>query len=281
MSQNENIAKLFYFIPARCIFCKYILHREKNLLAFGELPVVSRPLVRKVIIGEEPMISKLLLVGQLSEETRDIQHNLNRNKLYSVERVDDAKTAVTKMKNGVVHMIMFNMDVFNTDKIKSVNFVRREAYDVPVMMLAKAISKEALDYAQSLTKLIVLEKPFETKEFFGIASKLTSGRDVPQRFHRRFYTKQDARIETLGTANQFEATMLNLSKGGAYLELKNSTDLRGLVKMSIPLGDLNKTYEVNAKVVWNNPQGQWGRGPGVGLQFIQAKDIYRNLLNNL
>ncbi len=227
------------------------------------------------------MISKLLLVGQLSEESRDIQHNLNRNKLYSVERVDDVKTAVQKMKSGIVHMVMFNLDIFNADKMNAVNYVRREAYDVPVMMLAKAISKEALDYAQTLTKFIVLEKPFETKEFFGIASKLTSGRDVPQRFHRRFYTKQEARIETLGTASQVEATMLNLSKGGAYLELKDKTDIRGLVKMSIPLGDLNKTYEVNAKIVWNSPQGMWGRGPGVGLQFIQAKDIYRNLLNNL
>lgn len=227
------------------------------------------------------MISKILLVSQLSEESRDLQHTLNRNKLYSVERVDDVRSAVHKMKSGIVHMVIFNNELFNKEKLISANFVRKEAYEVPIMMLAKAISQDALEYAKSLTKLVVLEKPYEVKDLYGITSKLTAGADVSQRIHRRFYTKQIAKIETIGGAMAHDATMLNLSKGGAYLELKNKIDLRGLVKMSIPLGDLSKTYEVNAKVVWNNLDGMWGQGPGVGLQFIQAKDVYRNLLNNL
>ena len=234
--------------------------------------------------GLNSMVSKVLLVGPMNEESRELQHNLNRNKLYSVERVDDSRTAVQKMKSNIIHLVMFNMDVFNEDKLQTPLLLRRETYEVPVLMLAKAISPQALEYAQSLTKMVVLEKPYEIKDLYGITSKLTGGREVPQRFHRRFYTKQTAHVETLGDARLHNATMLNLSKGGAYLELKDAPttfDLRGIVKMCVPLGDLNKKYEVNAKVVWSSPNGMWGTGHGLGLQFIQAKDVYRNLLNNL
>lgn len=227
------------------------------------------------------MVSKILLVGSLSEEIRDIQQTLNKNKLYSVERVEDIRGAIHKMKNGIVHLALINHELLNKNRLSTTQLIRKEAYDVPIIMLARAISREALEESQRLSKVVVLEKPCESKELYGVTSKLISGEIVSQKIHRRFYTNQNTQIIHMGGVSEVSATMLNLSKGGAYVETSANIHLNGLVKMSVSLEDLSKTYEVNAKVVWSTPQGRWGQGQGVGLQFIHAKDIYRNLLSNL
>lgn len=228
------------------------------------------------------MSSKILLVGSNAEATREIRNLLTLNKLYKVIQAADGHEAIRKLSQDKMNLIMCEMDVLTEEKMNVVKNFRGLGYGFPTLMLAKAIAPKAIDLLKLYPKTVILEKPFEHKHFFGVISKLLEGREVPQQSHKRFYTNQETVVEQIGKNQKYEGAMLNLSKGGAYLEIADANaDVRGIIKMKVSLNEMDKQYEVNARVVWNSKNSLWGKGQGVGVEFIQAKDVYRNLLNNL
>lgn len=231
---------------------------------------------------EQNMSSKILLIGSNAEATREIRNLLTLNKLYKVVQAADAHEAVRKMSQDKFNLIMSDMDVLTEEKMNSVRNFRGLGYTSPILMLARAVAPKAVELLKLFPKTVILEKPFEHKHFFGVTAKLLEGREVPQQSHKRFYTNQETTVEQIGKNKKYECSMLNLSKGGAYLEIADaSADVRGIIKMKVSLNEMDKQYEVNARVVWNSKNSLWGKGQGVGVEFIQAKDVYRNLLNNL
>lgn len=228
------------------------------------------------------MNSKILLVGNQADATREIKKLLALNKLYKVVQATDAQEAVRKMSQDKMNLVMFDTEVLTVDKMNFTKAIRSLGYDAPVVMLAKAVAPKARELLSIFKKTVILEKPLEHKLFYGVTSKLLEGKDVPQQYFKRFYTNQETTVEQLGRNLKYDCSMLNLSKGGAYLEIPDeNADVRGIIKMKIRLHEMDKQYEVNARVVWNSKSSIWGKGQGVGVEFIQAKDVYRNLLNNL
>lgn len=228
------------------------------------------------------MSSKILLIGSNAEATREIRNLLTLNKLYKVIQAADPYEAIRKMSQDKMNLIMCDMDVLTEEKMQVVKSFRGLGHRAPFLMLSRAIAPRALDLLKTFQRTVILEKPFEHKHFFGVVSKLLEGKDVPHQSHKRFYTNQNTVVEQLGKNNSYECSMLNLSKGGAYLEIADtSAEVKGIIKMKVSLNEMDKQYEVNARVVWNSKNSIWGKGQGVGVEFIQAKDIYRNLLNNL
>ncbi|MES2770194.1 MAG: response regulator [Bdellovibrionota bacterium] len=228
------------------------------------------------------MSSKILLVGSDAEATREVRNLLTLNKLYKVIQAADGHEAVRKLSQDKMNLIMCDMDILTEEKMNVVKNFRGLGYGCPVIMLSRAIAPKAHELLKTFPKSVIMEKPFEHKHFFGVISKLLEGREVPQQSHKRFYTNQETVVEQIGKNKQYECSMLNLSKGGAYLEIADAAaDVRGIVKMKVSLNEVDKQYEVNARVVWNSKSSIWGKGQGVGVEFIQAKDVYRNLLNNL
>lgn len=228
------------------------------------------------------MNSKILLVGNHAESTREIKRLLTLNKLYKVIQATDAHEAVRKLSQDKMNLVMFDTEVLTVDKMNFTKALRSLGYGSPVLMLAKAVAPKARELLKIFTKTVILEKPLEHKLFFGVTSKMLEGKEVPQQYYKRFYTNQETTVEQIGKNQKFECSMLNLSKGGAYLEIADeNADVRGIIKMKVSLSEMDKQYEVNARVVWNSKSSIWGKGQGVGVEFIQAKDVYRNLLNNL
>jgi CheY-like chemotaxis protein/Tfp pilus assembly protein PilZ len=228
------------------------------------------------------MSSKILLVGNHAESTREIKRLLMQDKMCRVIQATDAHEAVRKLSQDKINLVLYDTEILTVDKMNFTKALRSLGYTSPVLMMAKAVVPKARELLKVFNKTVILEKPLEHKLFYGVTSKLLEGKDVPQQYYKRFYTNQETTVEQIGKNQKFECSMLNLSKGGAYLELADEhADVRGIVKLKVSLNEMDKKYEVNARVVWNSKGTIWGKGQGVGVEFIQAKDVYRNLLNNL
>ena len=228
------------------------------------------------------MSSKILLVGSNAESAKTIKNLLALNKLYKISHTETTHEAVRKLSQEKKNLVMFDTEVLNEERMGFIRALRGLGYSVPIMMMARAVSPKARDLLKLYTNAIILEKPFEHKHFFGVTNKMLEGKEVSQQTYKRFYTNQNATIEQIGNSEKYTSSMLNLSKGGAYLEVPDAqANLSGIIKLKVNLNEVEKQYEVNARVVWSSRDSQWGKGQGIGVEFIQAKDIYRNLLNNL
>ncbi len=229
------------------------------------------------------MNPKILLVGTSAEGSEEIKNLLSLNNQYTVTLVTSINGAVAKLARDTYGLVIFDHEILTMDKFLVAKKIRGLGYSLPILLLAKGVVNQVRDNIKTVAKSVILEKPLEHKHFYGVTSKLLAGREVPHQTHKRFYTNQVTVVEQMGKNMKFEGAMLNLSKGGAYLELadKGAASLSGIIKMKVSLNEMDKHYEVNARVVWNSKGSIWGKGSGVGVEFIQAKDVYRNLLNNL
>ncbi|MCC6277638.1 MAG: PilZ domain-containing protein [Oligoflexia bacterium] len=225
---------------------------------------------------------RFLLVSRKTDDAFRIKTEVERNKLYKVELEESASGAIEKIKEGDVHCLVFNFESFKTTKMPLVKSLREAGYTFPIIVFAEYVQKESLLEMAKLTKAVVIERPFEPKDVWGICEKLVQGYDVPQRVHRRFYTNQTAVFEKVVSGELVQGRIYNLSKGGAYIEVtEGKVGLGDLVKVEIHLDKVSRSYNVDAQVVWTSQKGGWLGKPAAGVRFITAGDVYRNLLEKL
>jgi CheY-like chemotaxis protein len=223
-----------------------------------------------------------LLVSTRSVDALKISQEITRNKWYRVTMVDSALEATSSIAKGEIDCLVFNFENFDLNKIKLVTHVRELGGKFPIIIFATTIQKEVFELIQKVEKVVVVEKPFEPKDVWGICEKFVQGRKVLQRHFRRFFTDQSAYIEKTGSGETLEANIYNLSRGGAYIELTSGRANPGeLLNLTINLDKVSKAYRVDAVVVWTSPRGFLHGNPAIGVQFMKANDVYRNLLDKL
>jgi hypothetical protein len=91
---------------------------------------------------------------------------------------------------------------------------------------------------------------------------------------RRFETREKAAIEIYGKSGVIYADLKNLSKTGACIEcrIEGLPLIKGdLIRMTVTLEQLRKSYLINAEVIWAN-------GPISGLTFLQPKKLVEKLV---
>lgn len=228
---------------------------------------------------------RVLLIGKRNEEVVGIKHMLAKNTGYDVELVSVAQKAVQRLTSQTVDLCVFNFDLFTRDKIKLATDLRSLGYEFPVLVLSRIIATDAYEAIRNMHHTILLEKPFEHKDLWGLSDKLISGRSVAQRTHRRFYTNQKAAIATFdGGTSAANGKLFNLSRGGAYLEFgEGSSQVKqgDMLQLNVQLNEVYRQYNVSARVVWTTTEGLWGTGRGIGVEFVKAKDVYRDLLHKI
>lgn len=225
---------------------------------------------------------QILLIGKRNEEIVALKQQLSRNTGYEVELASLAQRAIQRITTGRIDLCVFNFELFTKDKIKMATDLRTLGYEFPVLVLSRIIAMDAYEAIQNMHHTILLEKPFEHKDLTGICDKMISNLPVSQRHHRRFYTNQFASVAPFKGGAAIDAKLYNLSRGGAYIETPKDTVKTGdVVQLNIQLQEVYRKYNVNAKVIWTKKDGLWGTGPGVGVEFIKAKDVYRDLLHKI
>lgn len=91
---------------------------------------------------------------------------------------------------------------------------------------------------------------------------------------QRFQTKEIARIQVYGRIDNLTAKVSDVSATGAKLEIVSGDYLpqRGdLLHFKIELSDIQKSYEINGEVKWNN-------GLGFGVCFIKKSELVQKMM---
>lgn len=226
---------------------------------------------------------KFLLVSKKSADSVRITQEIEKNKRYRVTGVESAVEATSAISKGGIDCLVFNFETFSLSKTKLVTDARNLGNKFPIIIFAALVQKEALEHVKKLGNVVIIEKPFESKDVWGICEKFVQGRKVNQRIFRRFFTDQSAAVEKTGSGETMNVNIYNLSVGGAYVELPSGGNIAAgdIINMTIHLDKVSREYKVDALVVWASPSGFWKGNPAAGLRFMKTNDVYRNLLDKL
>jgi Tfp pilus assembly protein PilZ len=171
-------------------------------------------------------------------------------------------------------LVVVNVLNYTKEIRASVLSIRAAGYTGPVLVISKVESQEAIKELQNMTNTVFLEKPFEVRDLQGIVRKFLNDSNVYQRIHRRYNTVMSADVEWIDSRPNTSSTLFNLSKGGAYIELAENSQVKkgDQLKVYITLDEIQKSYAMQAKVVWCSSEGMNG-GCGVGLEFLGRADL--------
>ncbi|MCB0393832.1 MAG: PilZ domain-containing protein [Bdellovibrionales bacterium] len=224
---------------------------------------------------------RVLMIGKRNGETISIRNSLDREDRYQVEIATTAKTAIQRITTQKMNLVLFNLDTFTKDKIRLASDLRELGYGFPVLVLSQIVAPDTFDQVSRMYQTVLLEKPFEDRDLVGLADKLVLGRPVQQRVYRRFYTNQTTNVSFV-TGDESKAKIYNLSRGGAYFEAPGLEVEKGdIIKVSVPLREVHRLYNLDARVVWKTKKGMWSGQPGAGIEFLSGSDVYRGLLKRL
>lgn len=180
-----------------------------------------------------------------------------------------------------IQLFIYDTGEFNEEEAQFLREIRNLGYIYPILVLAKNVD-EVMEASEKF-KAHFLEKPFEFKALRGVTRKLMTQRTINQQRFRRFKTHQNAKVETYLTAESLDSKMFNLSMGGAYVEFagKPTIGVGDIIRIQVPLQDLERRHQMNAKVVWTTRKGSYSGGFGVGVRFVKDKDVYRQLMDKV
>lgn len=230
-------------------------------------------------------MARVLLVTKGDKNGLNLKASLEAIPFYSVEMVNNSAAAIRKIKDHEDwDMLVLHLETFSQKNADMIASFRTLGFEKPLIVASPLVAANMYSAIEHQEKAVILELPFEEKDLLGITSKLLTGKKVPQRIHRRFYTNQVGTVESFEDGKTNDAVLFNLSKGGAQLFLSATTGFKkgDLVRLNVPLDKLNKVHQINGKVVWIKDTSQNGNvAAAVGVEFVSTNEVYRHLLMNM
>jgi response regulator RpfG family c-di-GMP phosphodiesterase len=229
------------------------------------------------------MKKQVLLVSRLNDESNVIKKDFLKTNQFYVEQASTSTQAIERISSQKVDLIVLNMDTFTPKRIKLATDLKNLGYNFPLLLLAKTVLPESLKSLGNLPSAALLEKPYEVRDLAGISEKLLEGRQCKQRIFRRYMTDEVAHLEIFNkTGENIPSRVRNLSKGGAFLEYTGMPiNVGDILRVAIDLKEVDKSYDLNGRVVWSTTVSPWGSDPGIGIEFIPSKYVYSNLLRKM
>jgi len=217
------------------------------------------------------MRNRILLISRASEETHNLKYELRRQDHFSVNVASTPDHALRSLMNEQVNLVVFNTEAFTRKKMQITYDLREIGRKVPVLVLAESVLPDVLLSLRNAQGTVLLEKPYEPKDLFGLSEKLMGGEGCSQRIYRRYFTNQEGEfykphVRDLGV----QMKVRNLSQGGAFIEFEERINLRtgDVLNLNIRLVEVRKSYKMPAKVVWVSASSPMGR-TGCGVQFVR------------
>ncbi len=216
-------------------------------------------------------MTKIFLVSQTEEE-----NHLLKRKVEPLMRGGEALAFVgvrpqllPQSVDKDVSIVVLNSNIFNEVFHQAIVETRKIGYRGPILVLSKADSLEARTILRSLENVFFLEKPYQIRDLIGLMRKVLFEDKIAKRIHKRFATEQEAKVSFSGKSGLTHSTMLNLSKGGAFVLIPEVVEVKigDQMTVTVTLDDVNKTYVMPCKAVWISPEMQPGE-TGVGVEFV-------------
>jgi Tfp pilus assembly protein PilZ len=178
------------------------------------------------------------------------------------------------LRERPTHLLILQTGAPMAKDIQYVQTIRQHGYQYPILLITETLGNLEFDVFSEKYKAFFLEKPFELNALKGLTRKLMVNKSIAQQVYRRYRTAQTATLESLMTSERHESKMYNLSVGGAYFELNKKPDLRvgDIMRVKIPLLDVNRKHYINGRVIWTTHRGHASGGWGIGVRFMKSND---------
>lgn len=227
-------------------------------------------------------MQKILLHSSSANDAYLIKSFLEKRLPYSIEVSHSSKTTESIITNQSIQLVIYDTTLFTGIDLQFLKDIRNIGYSYPFLVLGTT-EKEILAGATK-NRMHFLDKPYEFKALRGLTRKLMVQRSIHQQIHRRYRTQIKAKMETFINGESFETYLFNLSKGGAYCEFAGASNILGigdLVRLKVNLEDVQRDYNLTARVVWTTRKGSYSGGHGAGLRFVKNNEVYRHLLEKV
>lgn len=152
-----------------------------------------------------------------------------------------------------------------------------------IVFLCAQISAALMQMSTLFLKARMLKTPvggfFLYRTIFDLSQEYKEGQ---QQIHPRYLTDQSIEIQSDLFPEKLKAKMKNLSLGGIYIETDGETVklAKGhFLQVTVFLGQPQKQYHFDAKIVWSSPRELGGMGYGVA--FVNKEEVYNNMLKNI
>ncbi len=173
------------------------------------------------------------------------------------------------------------------DQMLQPYFVEKIKKDIPrflpVIILCPQISQLLMQLSFSHSKLRFYKTPVNPYAIYRALLDLTKVyKEGERQIHPRYQTEQAVEITSDFVEGRMPAIMRNLSLTGAYFETESNSlnsQPEDLVKINIYLGESEKQYIFDVKIVWLKKQENGSLGFGVS--FVNKEEVYNSLLKNL
>ncbi len=181
-----------------------------------------------------------------------------------------------RLPEGYYRYILIDQMLFSLENMSELMAFRKRNEEVPLLFLVDKVESANFDFVRRLGNALMLQNPLDRQELITLTLKMLSHDRVFHRFHKRFSVDLTTNLENFGDGKKSKAYLKNLSQGGAFAVADRTFRTGDVVFLNITLDQINKHHRMNAKVVWT---GRNDSGDScVGLRFVSAEEVYRNLL---
>lgn len=228
------------------------------------------------------MVHQALLISYLEGEVAQLRsHLIETRPGLTVNTALNMRQGFERLAQQPCELIVTNFDNLGDIVFKHVRNLRSVIDKTPLMVLGKVQNPTLIQQISQISNTHVLDKPCSEKDFKGVAHKIFNEEQVYQRFHRRFATEEKAFLEIYGKNIEAETRLLNLSKGGAYLEIPARSPIKvgDLLRINVDLKETHSAHRMHGRVVWTRPVQAQPDSLGLGVAFIRAADVFREMQN--
>lgn len=227
-------------------------------------------------------MQKILLHSPSANDAYLIKSFLEKRLPYTVEVSHSNRQTEDMVVNRSIQLVIYDTTLFTGVDLQFLKEIRNVGYAFPFLVLGA--TESGILSGATKNRMHFLDKPYEFKALRGLTRKLMVQRSIHQQIHRRFRTQIKAKMESFINGESFETYMFNLSKGGAYCEFSGASNILGigdLVRLKVNLEDVQRDYNLTARVVWTTRKGSYSGGHGAGLRFVKNNEVYKHLLEKV
>ena len=222
-------------------------------------------------------MSKVLLFSYAQTNSDNLKNLLEKH-YVDVQITRDKKSTESYLRYESPQLLIIEKNIFENNDLLYITDLRQKKFDRPILFLTSEFKN--FDPILEKHRIHFLTTPVVNKELLNLTKKLLSApSSIPQR-HARHNTDINFDIESMADGEVTSSKMTNLSKGGLYCVFEDDPKFSkgDLVRINIPLNELNTTRSMTGKIIWKTKKSLSNPNPGLGIQFINAQEMYSSLM---
>lgn len=193
------------------------------------------------------------LVGKPSSLRHKVNQILNTNFDFHVLVFSNTSQLVMGFNHFSFSALIVVLDGLQVNQLKQLKLIDRNLRRIPIIFVAPEISPQVRASLKTIryNTLSILDGRSEVRGLCSVVAKMSDGQPIFNRAYARYETNQMGEI-AMGRETKGRVRIINLSSGGAQLELKDGIFGEG-DEIILNVRSLRKTsYGIRGKIKWRD-----------------------------